>query len=292
MEIVDTHCHIISADAERYPRKPLGGKQAPIGGKQSAWTHGRPLTAEELIERMDEAGVGQATLVQATTAYGYDNSYVLDTVRRWPDRFVAVGTFDAVQEDAAERLKAAVGTGLSGVRLFTTDGSPTSEQGMWFADEASDAFWTATAAAHLPVCLQLRLGPETIPALDRLLHRHPDALILLDHCGYPDVRTSPVDAAAQLTPLAAHPGLHLKLTHRTLEGLRDIGDRATHFVSPVLDAFSARRIAWGSNCPAAEQPLPELITLATGVLGALPPQDLEDIFGNTARRLYPGLTRS
>ncbi|MFJ6688394.1 amidohydrolase family protein [Streptomyces sp. NPDC091294] len=291
MEIVDTHCHIISADTERYPRKPLGGKQAPIGGKQSAWTHGRPLTAEELVERMDEAGVGQATLVQATTAYGYDNSYVLDTVKLRPGRFVAVGTFDATQEDSAERLRGAVDAGLSGVRLFTTDGSPTSEQGMWFADEAADAFWTAAAATRLPVCLQLRLGADTAAALDRLLHRHPDAQVLLDHCGYPDVRTSPAAAAAQLTPLAAHPGLHLKLTHRTLEGLRDIGDRAAEFVSPVLDAFSAQRIAWGSNCPAAEQPLPELITLATDVLGALTPREREDIFKNTALRLYPALTR-
>jgi predicted TIM-barrel fold metal-dependent hydrolase len=293
MDIVDTHCHIISTDTERYPRKPLGGRQAPLGGKQSAWTHGRPLTAEELIERMDDAKIGRATLVQATTAYGYDNSYVLDTVRRFPDRFVAVGTFEPLADAAADRLRAAIDAGLGGVRLFTTDGSPTSEQGLWFADEAADPFWTAVSAARLPVCLQLRLGPETVPALDRLLRRHPDALILLDHCGYPDVRTSPVDAAAQLTPFAAHPGLHLKLTHRTLEGLSDIGtDRTREFLSPVLDAFTAGRIAWGSNCPAAEQPLADLVALATGVLAELSAQDHEEIFGNTARRLYPGLTAS
>jgi predicted TIM-barrel fold metal-dependent hydrolase len=291
LDIVDTHCHIISTDTARYPRKPLGGKQAPIGGKQSAWTHGRPLTAEELVERMDEAGIAQATLVQATTAYGYDNSYVLDTVRRHSNRFVAVGTFDPLKDNAAERLKTAVDAGLSGVRLFTTDGSPTSEQGLWFADETADPFWTAISAARLPVCLQLRLGPETIPALDRLLQRHPGALVLLDHCGYPDVRKSPADAAAELTPFAAYPELHLKLTHRTLEGLSDIGDRAREFISPLLEAFSARRMAWGSNCPAAEQPLPDLLALADGVLGALTTEDREEIFGNTARRLYPGLTR-
>jgi predicted TIM-barrel fold metal-dependent hydrolase len=292
LEIIDTHCHIISQDVERYPRAPLGGKQAPIGGERSAWTHGRPLTAEELLARMDEAGVRQATLVQATTAYGYDNSYLLDTVARWPERFVAVGTFDPLRDDAAGRLEAAVDAGLAGVRLFTTDGNPTSEQGLWFADEATDAFWTAVSRVRLPVCLQLRLGPETSQALDRLLRRHPDAVVLLDHCGYPDVRTSPADAAAQLTTFAVHPNLHLKLTHRTLEGLRDIGDRAQEFIRPVLGAFSAQRIAWGSNCPAAEQPLPELITLATSVLGDVAPQDAESIFGNTARRLYPGLSRS
>ena len=38
-----------------------------------------------------EVGIGQAVLVQATTAYGYDNSYVLDSAASHPDRFTAAG---------------------------------------------------------------------------------------------------------------------------------------------------------------------------------------------------------
>lgn len=281
MTIVDAHCHILSPDTTRYPRSPLGGKQ-------SVWATERPLTAEQLLERMDAAGIAQAVLVQATTAYGYDNSYVLDSAHRFPDRFVAVGTFDPLSAEAAKRLDAAIESGLGGVRLFTT-GSTVSEQGLWFADEATDEFWDAAAAERLPVCLQLRLGAETIPALDGLLRRHPDAIVLLDHCGYPDVRRSPSEAAAQLTPMAAYPGLHLKLTHRTLEGLRDLGDAAVEFLSPTLAAFGHDRIAWGSNCPAAEQPLDELVELGAGVLRLVSPQDRAGIMTGSTRRLYPAL---
>jgi predicted TIM-barrel fold metal-dependent hydrolase len=281
MKYADSHCHILSNDASRYPR-------APLGGKQSGWASNRPVTAEAMLTLMDDSGIDQAVLVQATTAYGYDNSYVIDSARRWPDRFVAVGTFDPLGANAGDRLTGLIDQGLSGVRLFTT-GSTMTDQGLWFADEVTDEFWSAAGQAKIPVCLQLRLGPQTLAAVDHLLGRHPDVVVLLDHCGYPDVRTSPAGAAADLTPLAAYPALHLKLTHRTLEGLHDLGDDALAFLKPVLQAFSAQRVAWGSNCPAAEQPMGELVALADKVLGLLTAPEREDILGNTTRRLYKGL---
>jgi predicted TIM-barrel fold metal-dependent hydrolase len=114
MDVIDTHTHIISEDLTGYPR-------APIGGKQSEWASSRPVDAEGLLARMDEAGIRQAVLVQATTAYGHDNSYVLDSYRRRPDRFVAVGTFDPLAPDAGARLAAGCGDGgLAGVRPFTS----------------------------------------------------------------------------------------------------------------------------------------------------------------------------
>jgi len=279
MDIVDCHCHVISPDTEAYPRNPLGGTQ-------SGWATTRPVSAEGLLELMDGAGIAQAVLVQATTAYGYDNSYVLDSAQRWPDRFVAVGTFDPVTEDAPERLAKEVAAGLRGVRLFTT-GSTVAEQGLWFVDPATDAFWEAAAETGVPVSLQLRLGDDTRPALEELLARHPGATVLLDHCGYPDVTTSASRAAALVTSFAGAPGLHLKLTHRTLEGLQQIGATAAmEFLGPVLDQYGADRVGWGSNCPAAEQPLSDLVVLAVDVLEPLDAKSRATVLAGTSRRIY------
>ncbi|MFK0168501.1 amidohydrolase family protein [Streptomyces sp. NPDC090306] len=284
MDIVDAHCHIISADPARYP-------QAPIGGKQSQWAATRPVTAEGMIARMDETGIDQAVLVQATTNYGYDNSYVLDTTRAHPHRFVAVGTVDPLRPDAAASLKAAAGDGgLAGVRLFTS-GSTVPTQGEWFVAPETFPFWEQAAALDLPVCLQMRLGPAT-GQLVELLERFPHVKILLDHIGYPDIANSPAKAGQDVAALGVHPGLHLKLTHRNLERLDDAGQNATDFLTPVLDAFGAGRIAWGSNLPAAEQSLPELRTLAEEILTDLPETDQQEIFAGTARRLYPRLTQA
>ncbi|MHC3814245.1 amidohydrolase family protein [Streptomyces sp. DT9] len=281
MDVVDAHCHIISEDLTRYPK-------APIGGKQSEWAATRPVTAEGMVSRMEETGIDQAVLVQATTNYGYDNSYVLDSSRRWPQRFVAVGTVDPLRPDAASNLKAAVGEGgLAGVRLFTS-GSTVPTQGEWFVAPETFPFWEQAQELDLPVCLQMRLGPATAQLVE-LLERFPGVKVLLDHIGYPDIASSPARAGAEVAELAAHPGLHLKLTHRNLERLQDAGERAGEFLGPVLDTFGAERIAWGSNCPAAEQSLPELLALAQEVLVGLPERVQQEIFAGTARRLYPFL---
>ncbi|MFF3500602.1 amidohydrolase family protein [Streptomyces sp. NPDC003247] len=284
MDIVDAHCHIISEDPTRYPK-------APIGGKQSEWAATRPVTADGMVSRMDDAGIAQAVLVQATTHYGYDNAYVLDSSRHRPERFVAVGTVDPLRPDAAASLKAAVGEGgLAGVRLFTS-GSTVPTQGEWFVAPETFPFWEQAGELDLPVCLQMRLGPATRQLVE-LLERFPGVKVLLDHIGYPDIAASPARAGAEVAELGAHPGLHLKLTHRNLERLRDAGNQAGDFLGPVVEAFGAGRIAWGSNLPAAEQSLPELRALAEDVLAGLPEQDRQEIFAGTARRLYPGLVRA
>ncbi|MDV7086773.1 amidohydrolase family protein [Rhodococcus opacus] len=282
MDIVDTHCHIITDDVTRYPR-------GPIGGTQSGWATTRPVTADGMIERMDEAGIGQAVLVQATTAYGYDNSYVLDSRAQRPDRFIAVGTVDPLRPDAADNLAAVAGNGrLAGVRLFTS-GSTVPTQGEWFAAPETYPFWDKATELGVTVCLQMRLGPAT-EQVHQLLRRFPSVRVLLDHMGYPDIAASPTDAGEQVADLAVHPGLHLKLTHRNLERLHDVGAKASGFLDPVLAAFGANRIAWGSNLPAAEQSLPELVALAQEVLADVSEPERREIFAGTARRLYPSLT--
>ncbi|MEV0093767.1 amidohydrolase family protein [Streptomyces sp. NPDC050738] len=281
MDFVDAHCHIISEDLTSYPK-------APIGGKQSEWAASRPVTAEGMLARMDETGIGQAVLVQATTNYGYDNSYVLDSSLRHPERFIAVGTVDPLRPDAAANLKAVAGEGgLSGVRLFTS-GSTVPTQGEWFIAPETFPFWEQAAELDLPVCLQMRLGAAT-GQLVELLKRFPGVKVLLDHIGYPDIAASPDRAGADVAELGVHPGLHLKLTHRNLERLQDAGEQAGDFLTPVVEAFGAGRIAWGSNLPAAEQSLPDLRSLAEEVLAGLPEQDRQEIFAGTARRLYPFL---
>ncbi|MBY8344143.1 amidohydrolase [Streptomyces spinosirectus] len=283
MDIIDTHCHVIAEDEDRYPR-------SPIGGKASAWATSRPVTTEDMLARMDEAGIRQSVLVQATTAYGYDNSYVRDSRAAHPDRLIAVGTFDPLAPEAPARLASAVqAQGLAGVRLFTS-GSTVPVQGEWFAAPEAYPFWQAAAELDVTVCLQMRLGPATRQLVD-LLQRFPTVRVFLDHIGYPDIAAGPARAGKEVAELADHPGLHLKLTHRNLEPLHAVGEEAIEFLTPLIDSFGAERIAWGSNLPAADQSMTELVDLARTVLAPLPEAAQEAIFAGTARRLYASLGR-
>src|ERR1700747_2208317 len=110
---IDIHPHIISGDASRYPL-------APLGGHQSDWSRTRPVTLEQLVAAMDTAGVGKAAIVQASTCYGHDNSYVADAVAAHPERFTGVCSVDTLESDAVAVLKHWLESGITGLRLFTT----------------------------------------------------------------------------------------------------------------------------------------------------------------------------
>ena len=85
--IVDIHPHVISTDNKRYPLNPLGGVQ-------STWSRDRPTPFEALVAAMDKAGVAKAAIVQASTAYGHDNSYVAEAIAAHPKRFTGVFSVD------------------------------------------------------------------------------------------------------------------------------------------------------------------------------------------------------
>src|SRR6201997_2774112 len=95
--VMDIHPHIIADDAKRYPL-------APLGGHQSDWSRTRPVTCEQMIVAMDAAGVAKSALVQASTCYGHDNSYVADAVAAHPDRFTGVFSVDVLGPDAPGKI--------------------------------------------------------------------------------------------------------------------------------------------------------------------------------------------
>lgn len=279
---VDTHTHAISSDHDRYPL-------APVGGKQSDWSAHRPADYENLLASLDDAGIRHAMVVQASTAYGNDNRYVLDAVRAHPDRFCGVFSIDVLAPDAIDRFKFWLGEGLSGLRLFLT-GTTMPGQASWLDDERSYPVWDYAQANDISICLQMTAAG--IPALRRMLVLFPRSRVLLDHLARPDLAGGPPYASAQpLFDLAEHPGVYLKLTNRTITEASRGASKPQAFFPMVLAAFGARRIAWGSNFPSAEGSLKSLLAEARSGLSMLSEEDRAWIFGDTARSIYPELNR-
>ena len=131
--IIDIHPHVISSDDKRYPK-------APIGGHQSDWSRERPVDVDQMLAAMDKAGIAKSALVQASTCYGHDNSYVADAVAAHPDRFTGVFSADVLAPDAPQVMKKWMKRGLTGMRLFTT-GSTMPDQADWLDDPRSFPAW-------------------------------------------------------------------------------------------------------------------------------------------------------
>ncbi|HTT48374.1 MAG TPA: amidohydrolase family protein [Pseudolabrys sp.] len=280
MTTIDIHPHIIAADAVRYPL-------APLGGQQSDWSRTRPVTVERMIAAMDAAGVDKAALVQASTCYGHDNSYVANAVAAHPARFTGVFSVDVLAADAPERMRYWHGRKLTGLRLFTF-GSTMSEQANWLDDPKSYPAWTCAGELGLPICLQM--SAKAIPQARAMAERFPNVRIVLDHCARPVLEDGPpYAAAASLFALARYPNIYLKLTPRIFAEAR--GGKATPetFFPTLVGEFGAARLAWGSNFPASEGTLPALLQTARDSLASLPQADRDWIFARTAQALYPAL---
>src|SRR5437764_522195 len=112
--LFDTHAHLIADDPVAYPPSPLRGVSSFT---QMTYT----ATADWLIEQMDCFGVAKACIVQRGHVYGYDNSYIIDSGKRFPDRFVPVVILDAQDPETPDVLRRMViNDGVKGVRLAQT----------------------------------------------------------------------------------------------------------------------------------------------------------------------------
>jgi L-fuconolactonase len=277
---IDIHPHVIADDDARYPRDPLGGHQ-------SEWSRTRPVTTAAMVAAMDKAGVDKSALVQASTCYGYDNSYVADAVAAHPERFTGVFSVDVLAPDAPDRMRYWHGKGLTGQRLFTI-GSTKHAQADWIDDPRVFPAWRTAEELGMPICMQM--SAAALPQLVAMVKRFPSVKIILDHLARPVLSDGPpYAAAASLFALAEHPSIHLKVTPRIFTDCRDGKATPESFFTKLVGAFGAPRIAWGSNFPASEGSLAELLAVARSSLAFLPQADRDWIFAKTALSLYPAL---
>jgi predicted TIM-barrel fold metal-dependent hydrolase len=277
---VDIHPHVISDDEGRYP-------PAPLFGKRSDWSKERPTTVETLIAAMDAAGVDKAAVVHSSTTYGFDNSYVVDSYAKYPDRLVAVGSVDVLQPDAVDVIRAWVDRGLAGLRLFT-GGSTKEFDPSELDDPRSFPAWELCDELGLSMCIQT--GPIGLRQVTALAARFPNVPIILDHLGRPDVTDGPPYAKAQsLFDLAAIPSIYLKLTPRIMGDVKKGAASPETFFPRLVEAFGARRLAWGSNYPTSEGALAEILGTAGDRLASVSDVDRAWIFARTAQTLYPRL---
>jgi len=226
-------------------------------------------------------------VVQASTVYGHDNRLVVDALAAHPDRFVGVYSIDALAPDAVERIQHWQAAGLSGFRLFTT-GTTMPGQADWLGHPDSYPAWAYAEEHGIPVCMQMTM--QGLLTLRGLLERFPKARVLLDHCARPDLSDgAPFHNAQALFDIAEFPGAHLKLTNRTLAAAAEGASTPADFLEQVVAVFGAGRIAWGSNFPAAEGSLPELLATARAALSTLPAAEQALILGGTIETFYPAV---
>ena len=276
-QVIDTHVHVWPLDDAPGHRPPPSAKIRP---PQAA------APVEWLVEDMAEFGIAHCVLVQSS-AFGWDNTYMVECLERYPGRFKAIGLVDPLSADNARDLERWMARGLSGFRFHPLyyDRDPA---GAWWVDAPQhDALWDAAAATG--AIMQFHMRPQHAPALARMIERHPTVRVIVDHIGKPDVAEAPPYPSFEpVLRLAEFPNTYAKIGDYQIASQQEIPWRDTWpFVRLLADRFGARRMMWGTGYPRTARLVP-LDQALRYVEEELPLSNAErhDILWETPKRLF------
>lgn len=240
--VVDTHVHLISEDREAFPLVPDGPPVPPPPG-----------SADVLIRLMNGANVAMALLVQ-TPWYGEDNRYFVESMRRFPGRFAALGYLeDPFAPDAPDRLERQYhADGFRGIRLHLADpwaNAPDPRINDGVLAGRADPLIRKARALGVPVQFLNRI--PTHPTILAVADRFPDVIFIVDHLGHPDVSEAPGFASsATFFDLARRPNVYAKVSNHVMHSRAPHPWRDLHdYQRRVIDSFGPQRLMWGSNWP-------------------------------------------
>jgi predicted TIM-barrel fold metal-dependent hydrolase len=126
--------------------------------------------------------------------------------------------------------------------------------------------------------------------VEALAKRFPNVAIVIDHMARPHLKDGPPYRRAQaFFELASFDNVYLKITPKNCEDARAELATPDTFFPKLIEAFGAKRLAWGSNYPTSPGTLGEILCTMQESLASVSAEDREWIFGKTAERLYPAL---
>jgi predicted TIM-barrel fold metal-dependent hydrolase len=176
--------------------------------------------------------------------YGFDNSYMLDMMRKHPGVFSGVAVIDP-ESKPRETMLALGRRGVRGFRIRPGKHPPD----RWLDGEGMAAMWKCGAEERLAMCPLV--DPEYLPALDRMCERFAETPVVVDHFARVGIdgviRKTDL---ANLCRLARHENSHVKVSAFYALGKKKAPylDLAP-MIRRVLDAFGPQRLMWASDSP-------------------------------------------
>lgn len=268
--LVDAHAHLVTDDPA-YP---------PVGDATL-------MPAETLLDSLRANGLHAAVAVQRAHVYGFDNSYVLDSARRHPDRLRAMCVIDAQVTDAAKTVHDLADRGAAAIRLTAPGGNqhagPAGTD--WFAGPESRPVWAAAAETGLSMCLHVYRWHrgDVLRALPAVVRAFPGVPVVLDHVASVDVADRDADL---LLALADLPQVYVKVTTLNFAQLHRAGRDAEPLVEWLAAHFGSARLLWGSDVTQTRGTYADMVATARRVVGCLPAPDAARVLGGTAATLY------
>ena len=268
--IVDSHVHVWKNDP-RYPWYP-GTKNPPD----------KDATAEMLLDLMHNAGVQRTVLIQVIY-YKWDNRYLADVLKKYPQYFRGVARVNPEDPAAPDHLSQVTEqTGFHGVRI-----SPAANaSGDWIRGPLMPPLWKRTNDLKVPMTV---LAPVTrMPDVAKLIERFPDLTVVIDH-----MADSPLNEPKELEKLLAlhrFPKVFVKISHSwSLSSQPYPYLDSQRQIKRLYDVFGPKRLMAGSDWPLVEKycTYTQAIDIARKRIDFLNADDKRWICGLTAEQVWP-----
>ena len=276
---IDAHSHIWPPDVDRYPLAP---------GKTKKDLDPPSFTDDELMKIARPEGVGRVVLIQHSVYHLWDNSYLVDAVKRHPKMFRVQGMVDDHKPEPGAAMRKLLPQGVTGFRI-TPFVRTKEEQPKWLETAGMAEMWKTGAKTRQAMCLLI--NPADLPATDAMCKRHPDTPVVIDHFARigadGEIRDADVTA---LCRLARHKHAHVKVSAFYALGKKHPPhDELIPMIRRLLDAFGPKRLMWASDSPyqlQGENTYKASITLVRDRLDFLSKADREWLLAKTAEAVF------
>ena len=241
-----------------------------------------PGLVEDLIRFMDLNNIDRTVLIQCMY-HGYDNSYMCDALRRFPDRLHGCALIDPKRPGAAATLERLYEQhGVQGMRLYPIIDRDAS----WLSSDGQDALWDKARKLGVPFTWFGRC--DQIPLLEPMLQRFPEVNVIVDHLGEPTLAATLDDNFKLLLAAAKHANLYVKATRIDGISAEPWPHLDVHpYIKAVHEAFGAKRMLGCTGFPEDPQRGEAVgFRVIEAELDFLSAADKAWILGKTADSLY------
>jgi predicted TIM-barrel fold metal-dependent hydrolase len=272
---IDAHVHVWTPDVKSYPLAP---------GYRPERMNPRSFTPEELFALSRPEGGMRILLIQMSY-YQFDNTYMLDMMRKHAGVFSGVALLDESLPDVRGRLQALVKQGVRGIRLRASKANAEK----WPESAGMKELWQAGADLGVAMC---PLGnPDALPAIRRMSTAYPETTVVIDHFARIGVKGS-IDQ----NDLDSLKGLaDLQNTYVKTSAFYALGKKQAPYtdLGPMIrqlrDAYGAERLMWATDCPfqaVRGHTYAESIALVRDRLDFLTANDKDWILRKTAEKVF------
>ena len=236
---IDAHSHIWPPDVDKFPLAP---------GQTKKDLNPPSFTDDELMAIARPEGVGRVVLIQHSVYHLFDNSYLIDAVRRHPKLFRIVGMVDDHQPDAGAAMKKLLPQGVTGFRItpFIRKGAYAD---LWLKTDGMAEMWKTGAETRQAMCCLI--NAEQLAGIDAMCERFPDTPVVIDHFARIGVDGQMRDDDIKLlTRLARHKHASVKISaYYALGQKKPPHLELIPMIKRLYDAFGPQRLMWASDAP-------------------------------------------